>query len=62
MEKLLINGGKKLFGELEIGSAKNSFLPILAGCILVDGVVRLHKYPNKQVSSIFVIFMGSSVS
>ena len=46
MEKLLINGGKKLFGEIEIGSAKNSFLPILAGCILVDGVVRLHKYPK----------------
>lgn len=46
MEKLLINGGNKLFGELEIGSAKNSYLALLAASILVDGKVSLHRYPN----------------
>ena len=46
MSKLLINGGKKLFGEIEIGSAKNSFLTILAGSILSSGQIALHKYPK----------------
>ena len=46
MDKFLVAGGKKLFGEIKIGAAKNAYLPILAACILVDGVVVLHNYPN----------------
>ena len=46
MSKLLINGGNKLFGEIEVSSAKNSYLTILAGSILVEGEITLHKYPN----------------
>lgn len=45
MEKLVINGGKKLKGQLQINSAKNAFLPILAGSILCHGEVLLHKCP-----------------
>lgn len=46
MSKFLINGGNKLFGELEISSAKNSYLTLLAASILVDGEVILHRYPK----------------
>lgn len=36
MESLYIEGGKKLFGECTISSAKNSILPILAGSIMCN--------------------------
>ena len=42
MENLYINGGRKLNGSLEIVSAKNSLLPILAGCLIGKTIV-LHK-------------------
>jgi len=45
MDKLHIKGGNKLNGCVKIGCAKNAFLPILAGTILCDGVVKLNKYP-----------------
>ena len=34
MEKYIINGGNKLYGSIEIQSAKNSVLPILAATVL----------------------------
>ena len=37
MESFFVVGGRSLKGEVEIDSAKNSLLPILAGCILVKG-------------------------
>ena len=35
MQRLIINGGKKLCGEIRIQGAKNSALPLLAGTLLV---------------------------
>lgn len=46
MSKILINGGKKLFGEIDISSSKNAYLPILAGVILGDEKIVLKDYPN----------------
>lgn len=46
MEKFLINGRKKLFGTVSTSKAKNSYLAILAGCILSSGVVTLHECPD----------------
>lgn len=46
MDKLYIKGGNSLFGACEIQSAKNAFLPILAGAILCDGVVKLNNFPQ----------------
>ena len=43
MEILYIRGGRKLFGELEIVSAKNSLLPILAGSILCKEDIEINK-------------------
>jgi len=43
MEKLFIQGGRRLDGELDVVKAKNSILPILAGSILCDEKVVLKK-------------------
>ncbi|MDD4815541.1 MAG: UDP-N-acetylglucosamine 1-carboxyvinyltransferase [Clostridia bacterium] len=46
MDKFYIRGGNKLWGAVKIGCAKNAYLPILAGSILCDGIVKLNKYPK----------------
>ena len=43
MEGFYIVGGNRLEGEVEIDCAKNALLPIIAGCILIDGEVCLKK-------------------
>ncbi len=42
----MINGGRPLCGQVEIPCSKNAYLPILAGCILCDGKIVLHKCPR----------------
>ncbi len=44
MQTIVINGGNKLNGEVTTPTAKNSLLPIMAGAILVDGVVRIREF------------------
>lgn len=46
MDEFFIVGGNKLFGSVNIDGAKNSLLPILAGCILVDDEVLLKSVPR----------------
>jgi UDP-N-acetylglucosamine 1-carboxyvinyltransferase len=46
MDKFIINGGNKLFGTIDIQSAKNSVLPILAATVLTDEKIVVHKVPN----------------
>ena len=46
MEKYVINGGNKLFGSVEIQTAKNSVLPILAAAVLTDGEVKILNVPR----------------
>ena len=43
MAKFVINGGNKLIGEIEVDSAKNSILPIIAGSILCKEKVVIKK-------------------
>ena len=43
MEKLYILGGRELHGEVDIVTAKNSLLPILACGLLTERVIVLHK-------------------
>ena len=45
MEQLKICGGKSLFGTVEIPSAKNSILPIIAASVLCSGMVMLEGVP-----------------
>lgn len=42
MDAFLINGQVPLCGEARVSTAKNAILPILAGCLLCDGVVTIN--------------------
>lgn len=43
--KFIINGGKRLVGELSVQGSKNSVLPILAATVLVKGKSVIHNCP-----------------
>ena len=46
MSSYIIEGGKKLEGEVDISGSKNASLPIIAGSILNKGVTKLYNVPN----------------
>lgn len=46
MDKLLINGGKPLEGEIRISGAKNATLPILAATLLADSPITIGNVPH----------------
>ncbi|HFE38178.1 MAG TPA: UDP-N-acetylglucosamine 1-carboxyvinyltransferase, partial [Gammaproteobacteria bacterium] len=46
MDKLIIRGGKPLFGEVNISGAKNAALPILAATLLSKSPVLLTNLPH----------------
>jgi len=43
MDKIVVTGGKRLAGQVEVSGAKNAALPILASSLLADGA---HTYRN----------------
>ena len=45
MSEIIVKGKNRLEGVLPIQGSKNSSLPILAACVLVDGVSVLHNCP-----------------
>ena len=46
MDKFLIKGGRKLYGEVEVPAAKNAYLAILAACMLSKDTIVLHNVPK----------------
>ena len=46
MYSYIINGGKKLNGEIDISGSKNASLPILAASILNKSIVKLYNVPD----------------
>jgi len=46
MSEFIINGGKKLTGEISVDTCKNAILPIMAGSILCKGIVEIKDCPN----------------
>ena len=46
MEKILIRGGKPLYGTIEIDGMKNAALPILFASLLVPGKCRIDNLPS----------------
>lgn len=46
MDKIIINGSKRLNGEITVQGAKNSALPILVATLLIDGVSVIHNCPR----------------
>ena len=46
MDSIIINGGRKLVGEIDLQGSKNSSLPILAATVLVNGISVIHNCPE----------------
>ena len=65
MEKLLIKGGKSLFGEIDCSGAKNAALPVIAASILSSNDVTLKNLPYLQdITTMFELIgsMGADIS
>lgn len=46
MDKLIIKGGKRLKGEVEISGAKNAALPVIAAALLAPGEHTISRVPD----------------
>ncbi|MBQ8960163.1 MAG: UDP-N-acetylglucosamine 1-carboxyvinyltransferase [Ruminococcus sp.] len=46
MQKLIVNGGRRLHGELKLQGSKNSALPIMAACVLSSEECSLRNCPR----------------
>jgi len=46
LDKLIIRGGKRLKGEVDISGAKNAALPIMVASLLSSGYCTISKVPN----------------
>jgi UDP-N-acetylglucosamine 1-carboxyvinyltransferase len=68
VDKIVIEGGKPLSGEVRISGAKNAALPIMASALLTDGWNTFHNIPDlmdirtakKLLKSLGVIIEGTS--
>ena len=58
MEKLLIQGGVSLKGEIRIAGAKNSALPILAATLLTHDTVKVCNLPHLYDITTMIELMG----
>lgn len=64
MSRLIINGGNRISGEIRIGGAKNSVLPILAATVLNGGINVIHDIPkllDVDIMEKILISLGCSV-
>jgi len=59
MEKLQVNGGSPLSGEVRIAGAKNATLPILAATLLADGPMTLGNIPHLCDITTTIALLGS---
>ena len=50
LAKYIVQGGKPLFGEVEISGAKNAAVAIIPAALLVDGTCRIENIP--QISDV----------
>ncbi len=50
LTKYIVQGGKPLFGEVEISGAKNAAVAIIPAALMVDGVCRIENLP--QISDV----------
>jgi UDP-N-acetylglucosamine 1-carboxyvinyltransferase len=58
MEKLVINGGRQLDGEVRISGAKNAALPIIAAAILPSAPVRIGNVPHLRDVTTMIELLG----
>lgn len=58
MEKLIVEGGRQLSGEVRISGAKNAALPLIAATLLAPGKHTLHNVPDLRDTRTFMRLMG----
>ena len=46
MDKIVIEGGRKLYGEVLVSGSKNAALPVIVSSLLTDGWNTFHNVPN----------------
>jgi UDP-N-acetylglucosamine 1-carboxyvinyltransferase len=64
MSKLLIEGGRRLSGRVEVGGNKNAALPLLAACLLTDEECVLTNVPrigDVEVMARLLVDLGAEV-
>ena len=63
MDKIVIRGGERLIGEVEVSGSKNATLPIFASCLLSEGENLLHNVPNlRDVHTIVKVLKNLGVN
>jgi UDP-N-acetylglucosamine 1-carboxyvinyltransferase len=62
MDKLIIQGGYPLKGEVTPSGNKNAALPLLAACLLTEEAVILHNVPDiRDVQDMIALIRGLGV-
>ncbi len=64
MPSYIIEGGKRLEGEVTVSGSKNASLPIIAATILNPGITRLYNIPNihdTQITLEILKYLGCKV-
>ena len=64
MSSYIIEGGRKLEGQIDISGSKNASLPIIAAAILNPGVTKLYNVPNihdTQITLQILKYLGCKI-
>ena len=62
MDKIVIRGGERLIGEVEVSGSKNATLPIFAASLLAEGSNRFHNVPKlKDVQTMVKVLKNLGV-
>lgn len=59
MDKYIINGGHKLYGEVEISGAKNAAVAIIPAALMVDGICRIENIPQISDADMLMSIIAS---
>lgn len=59
MDKLVVQGGRPLMGEVSASGAKNAVLPILAGTLLSRDAVVINNVPHLQDVTTMIALLGN---
>lgn len=57
MDKILIEGGNRLVGEVTVSGAKNAVLPLMAASLLVDGWTTITNVPSLRDIDTFKVLL-----
>ena len=58
MDKMIVTGGERLVGEIEVSGAKNAALPLMAASILADEPCVIHGVPHLRDIVTFKKLLG----